>query len=216
MPTLRPGRARRAPRRALLAVTAVAVALLLSGCAPERLGAAAVVDGEPIATQRVQDLAQEYVETVPGQEPGQVQLALLQQLVVDEIFQRISQDRGVRVPEGRVAAQLRTLVTQTGSRKALVRALAQQQNQVVAPSRLEDWLRGRLLFDAIARDLSETSGQPDSAAFDAANRELTEYAGRLDIEINPRYGSWNPDTGIAPLVGGGLSKTVAELGRGRS
>jgi len=37
-------------------------------------------------------------------------------------------------------------------------------------------------------------------------------AGRsLDIEVNPRYGEWNPRRGVSPLVSGGLSKTAAQL-----
>lgn len=197
-------------RRAVAAVLVALAAAALSGCAADRLGAAAVVEGEAISTDQVQDLTREYDAVVPGQPSGRVQLSVLQQLVVDRVFDAMARDLGVHVRAGRVSAELDALTTQVGGRKALVRALASQQRQVVPPSQLERWMRDRLLFDAIAREISGTSATADPD-FDKANRQLTEYAATMDIEINPRYGSWNPDSGIAPLVGGGLSKTAAEL-----
>lgn len=204
-------RGARAVRRRTMAIVLAAVAVTaLSGCSPERLGAAAVVDGRTISTDHLQDLAREYDAVVPGQPPGRVQLSVLQQLIVDEVFDAMSKDLGVRVRPGRVSAELDALVAQVGGRKALVRALSSQQRQVVPPSQLERWMRDRLLFEAIAREVTGASAdaQPD---FDVANRKLTEYAAGMDIEINPRYGAWNPDSGITPLVSGGLSKSVAEL-----
>jgi hypothetical protein len=33
----------------------------------------------------------------------------------------------------------------------------------------------------------------------------------MEIEVSPRYGEWDPRSGLTPLVSGGLSQTVAEL-----
>lgn len=207
-----PRRATSWRRRAAAAVLAAATAASLAGCTTDRLGTAAIVEGEAISTAEVQDLSREYDAVVPGQPPGRVQLSVLQQLVVDRVFAAMARDLDVHVRAGRVSRELDALVEQVGGRKALVRALATQQRQVVPPSQLESWMRDRLLFDAIARRIAGTA-EATEASFEQANRELTKYAASMDIEVNPRYGTWNPDSGIAPLVSGGLSRTVEELAK---
>jgi hypothetical protein len=196
-------------RRVVAAVMAAAAVLLVSGCSLDRLGAAAVVEGGKIPTERVQELAQEHLRAVGGGDSQQVQRSILQQLVVSRVFDEIARERGLRVSEGRIAESLDAIVQQVGSRRGVVQALAQQQQQVLAPSQLQRWMRDQLLFEALARDLA--SGEPDQEAFDRANQVLTQHARGMDIEINPRYGRWNAERGIAPLVGGGLSQTVEQL-----
>lgn len=204
----RPARSLRS--RTMAALLAALAVTVLSGCSADRLGAAAVVEGEVIRTDHLHELAREYDTVVPGQPSGRVQLSVLQQLVVDEVFDAMARDLGVTVRPGRVANELDALLTQVGGRKALVRALSSQQRQVVPPSQLERWMRDRLIFDAIARELSggSATAEPD---FERANKALTEYAASMDIEISPRYGTWDPDSGIAPLVSGGLARTASEL-----
>ena len=205
---------RRAGRLACATLVTLAVGMTgaLAGCSVDRLGAAAVVDGEVISTEEVQQQARDYLEVVPDTDPGQVQLAVLQQMIVNRVFRKISRDSGVRVSRARVSRELNGLIESVGGRKALVRAISGQTRQVVAPSQLEDWMRSRLLFAKFAADLGGTGGGPPSQqALDQANRQLTRYAARMDIELSPRYGRWDPRGGITPLVSGGLSRPAAEL-----
>ena len=207
----------RVRRLVAAAVLAAGLGAALAGCSTDRLGSAAVVGGEPVSTEEVQRLARDYLEVVPGGDPRQVQLAVLQQTIVDRIFQEGSRDTGVRVRDGRVAARLGELIEQTGGRAELVQAISSQTQQVVAPGQLEQWMRNRLLFERLAVELGDRpSGPPTEQALNRANRTLTRYANRLDIEVSPRYGSWNPDSGITPLVSGGLSRSEEELAGGRS
>ena len=215
-------RTRRYAGRLVAVVTAVAA---LAGCSTDRLGSAVVIEGEAVSTQHVQELAQEYEAVVPGSDSAQVQLAVLQQIIVGRVFREIAEDTGVRVSNSRVTGQLDRLVEQVGGRRALVRAISEQTQQIVAPGQLEQWMRARLLFAKFAEELEGPAGAgspeapgspPSEEALDAANKQLTRYARRMDIEVNPRYGRWDPDNGITPLVSGGLSRTTAELTGGAS
>ncbi len=198
-------------RRIVLRLVATVVAIVaVAGCGVDRLGAAAVVDGHKISIDQLQDLTREFTTAVPGQESGQAQAAILQQLILRRVLAAQARDAGVRVSDGRVASQLSGLITRLGGRKQLAAALA-QQGQVVAPSQFSDWLRGQLLFQRIARKLGGGTGAPSQEALAEADAQLRGYSRRAQIEVNPRYGSWNARSGVTPLVGGGLSTTVDQL-----
>lgn len=208
--------------RRTVAVTGVACAavLVLSGCSGDRLGAAAVIDGRTVTTDQLQSSTRAYLEIVPGADAGDAQLAILQQQIVSAVIEGVARDRGVRVREGRIARERDDVLESVGSRKQLVTALAQsQQPSVLAPTDIDRWVRDRLLFTAIAADICgcdpDTAGDAESQqALTQANDELREKSASMDIEVSPRYGRWDPDQGIAPLVSGGLSKTVDELRAG--
>lgn len=198
-------------RRTVLRLVAAVVAIVaLAGCGVDRLGAAAVVDGHKISIDRLQDLTREFTTAVPGQEPGQAQAAILQQLILRRVLAVQARDAGVRVSDGRVASQLSSLIARVGGRKQLAAALA-QQGQVVAPSQFADWLRSQLLFRRVASQLGGGTGEPSEEAFAQADAQLRTYSRRAQIEVNPRYGSWSARSGVTPLVGGGLSTTVDQL-----
>jgi hypothetical protein len=195
-------------------LTVAAAVTLLTGCAEDRLGTAAIIDGEAISTQDLQDATRSYLDVVPGGDPGDTQLAILQRRIVSAVIDEVAREHDVRVREGRVAAERDDVLSTVGDRRDLIRTLAQSQ-QVIAPSDVDRWIKDRLLFDRIAADICDCEVQAQSAeaqeAFTAANDELRDTSAAMDIEISPRYGEWDPDQGISPLVSGGLSKTVDEL-----
>jgi hypothetical protein len=205
------------PRRAALALVAAGTAVLaLSGCSPERLGSAAVIDGETVSTDELQTAAQEYLEVVPEADPADVQVAILQRTVVSEVIDEAARRVGVGVRDGRVAAERDELLPSVGGRKGLIRTLAQsQQPTILAPGDVDRWIKDRLLFNQIAAEISGrelAEGDPATQqALNQANRLLSRTSRSMDIEISPRYGRWDPASGITPLVSGGLSKTAAEL-----
>ena len=86
---------------------------------------------------------------------------------------------------------------------------------MLPPDDVEDWVKDRLLFNAIAEKIGGgplNTAEPESQqVLEEVQSQLSEAGDSLDIEINPRYGEWDPTSGITPLVSGGLSKTAAEL-----
>jgi hypothetical protein len=202
------------PRRAALALTAAVFAL--TGCSPERLGAAAVINNETVTTDELQTAARAYLEVVPGADPADVQLAILQRAIVSEVIDEAARQVGVGVREGRVAAERDDLLPSVGGRDGLIRTLAQsQQPTILAPGDVDRWIKDRLLFNAIAAEISGRELAPDDPAtqqaLNEANRLLSRTSRSMDIEVSPRYGRWDPESGITPLVSGGLAKTEDEL-----
>jgi len=211
-------------RSAAVVLCAVLAAGVLAGCSLDRLGAAAVVGGKPISTDRVHELTTEYLRALPDQDPGPVQRGILDQLITARVYAEVARDQGVGVRNAQVAAELSGLIERFQGRRALVQAIQANQEvpEFVAPSMLESWLKTQLLFVAVARRLNGGVLNPQDestrAAFTRADREVAKVANRLDVEVNPRYGRWRADrdvdptvSSIVPLVSGGLSKSEDEL-----
>ena len=215
MTTIRTARRR---RRTAAAGLACAAALVLSGCSDARLGAAAVVDGTAIPVSDLQDATNEYLEVIPGGDPKQAQVAILQSMIISEVLDEVARDNGVRVPDGRVAAERDDLFESFGGRRGLVRTLAnsQQQPTILPPSGVERWVKDRLLFNAIAEEVGggplNTADPESQEVLVEVQDQLTKAGEDLDIEVNPRYGSWSPKRGITPLVSGGLATPLDQGG----
>lgn len=203
-------------RTAVVGVVACLAVLGLTGCSGDRLGAAAVIDGTAVTTEELQQSTRAYLDVVPDGDTGDAQLAILQRKVVSAVIDSVARDQGVRVREGRVAQERDDLLRSVGGRKGLVRALAQSQNPtVLPPSEIDRWVKDRLLFNEIAAEICgcelDPTAEETQQALSAANDALRKRSASMDIEISPRYGEWDPDQGISPLVSGGLSKSVDEL-----
>jgi hypothetical protein len=215
MTTIRHARRRRLTAAAGLACAAT---LLLSGCSDARLGAAAVVDGQAIPISDLQDATNAYLKVIPGGDPKQAQVAILQSMIISEVLDEVARDNGVRVPDGRIAAERDDLFESFGGRRGLVRTLAnsQQQPTILPPSGVERWVKDRLLFNAIAEEVGggplNTADPESQEVLVEVQDQLTQAGEDLDIEVNPRYGSWSPRRGITPLVSGGLATPLDEGG----
>lgn len=188
----------------------------LAGCSSDRVGTAAVIEGRTVSVDDLQTRTQEHLAVVPGGDAGDAQRSLLQRMIVSAAIDAAARDAGVRVRAGEIASERAALFESVGGRKALIRTLAQsQQPTVLAPEDIDRWIKDRLLFRAIAEEIA---GGPLSAeapeteqAITAANEALRAAGEQIDVEVSPRYGTWDPASGITPLVSGGLSKTAAEL-----
>jgi hypothetical protein len=210
-------------RRWTTALLAALAATALAGCTVERVGAAAVVDGDPISTERVQDLTQEYLDAVPGADAGQAQRAILQSLVLERVYDRAADRLDVGVSASRVAQETRQLERFVHENalcpedqtieECLPGLLAARNTPGVAPSRVADWVRGQVLLEQVTMEINDLS-QGEAATEEMAqktNRRLQRIAAGMDIEVNPRFGRWAGDAVIVPVTSGGLASDVAEL-----
>lgn len=209
-PTIPTAHRRRLVTRGLAVTTALLALTSLTSCRADQVGTAAIVDGHSISVHELQDATANYLKAVPSGNAGDAQHAILQQMIVSAVIEKAGKTAGVTVSAGEVASQRDQVLTsvraaaraaKVSARAYVSRQLAQGQNAaVVPPVQLDQFIRVQLLAGKL--------GQNDPAA---ASETISSAAAHTDVEVNPRYGRWNPQQGLAPLISGGLSKTVEEL-----
>ncbi|MCH6160698.1 SurA N-terminal domain-containing protein [Streptomyces marispadix] len=178
------------------AVTLLVAAPLLTGCGDDaHPGAAAVTGGERItmgqlqakvkAVRDAQRAAPHGAELVKGS--GQLTRAALDGLIRERIVEKAAKDAGVSVTRREVGKYHAQLRKQAGGEKQLKDALLQQQ--AVAPSQIDDWMRMQVAVDKISKAENIDPRTPQGNA--ALRKKFSETSKDLHISVNPRYGKWN-------------------------
>jgi hypothetical protein len=206
----------RPTRVAALLVAALAATVALSGCGEqEKLGSAAVVDGHPISTDQLQTATNDFLKVVPGQDTGNAQLRILERMILSRLIDKEAADVGVHASPGEVAKARNKLLPSVGGELGLVRQLAAgQQPILVPPSYVNRWFKDRVLYTKIAQRLAVNGDPTSQQSVNATTKALIATGRAMDVEVSPRYGTWNSKRGLTPLVSGGLSKTAAEIAKG--
>jgi outer membrane murein-binding lipoprotein Lpp len=185
-------------RTAFLVTAAIAAAPLLTACGNDaRPGAAAVVGGQRITVAQLEDRVDEvrsaqraavrddaqYAQAVAR--TGTLTRTTLQSMVLDRVLHRAAQDAGVTVSRKEVQQMRTGLERQVGGAQALETAWLEQYD--VAPERLDDNLRLQLEAQKLAEKLGTDTSRPEFW------KALSEASKKLDIDLNPRYGTWDVD-----------------------
>ncbi|MGW7051776.1 SurA N-terminal domain-containing protein [Streptomyces sp. NPDC054887] len=185
-------------RTALSLSTALLVAApFLAACGNEaHPGAAAVVDGgriEVAALQSQVEDVREAQQTSPQSaqligSTGQLGRAKLYDLIVDRIVRRAADDAGVSVSRKEVQRARDEAVRQAGGAEQLSAMYLQQRG--VAPDQIEDALRRDVLVGKLAEKIGATN-TPEGQR--KVNEAFVAASKALDIDVNPRYGTWNDE-----------------------
>lgn len=181
-----------ARRRLKLAAVAAGAAALLAGCGLHP-GAAAVVGSQSISHAEVDDVALAVCRAnVAGAEasgqpasplPSRGARELAVELLVDtELAQQLGEREGVEADQQAVAQA----VAQNEAGLALLDAEQQEQLR----STLRDYAEGQFMLIEVGRK-SLGSQVPEEEALAEGQRILGEYAASVDVEIDPRYGSYD-------------------------
>ena len=199
--------------RVLLAVVVMCAAL--TACDPDQVGAAAIVGGKPIAVEDLQAATEDYLKAVPNQPQGEAQASILDSMIRSEVIAAAARRAKVSATRGEVAQVRDRALSEFGSRVNLTRALAQGENgQVIPPTHIDRVARDVVLQDKLVQKLAGGRDPNSPEVADNVRKAFSSAARSLDIEVNPRYGTWNPDQlALTAGVGGGLSKSVAERTR---
>ncbi|MFF0017178.1 SurA N-terminal domain-containing protein [Streptomyces sp. NPDC005374] len=186
-------------RRTALVLSAAlaAAAPLLTACGSDaHPGAAAVVGNQRITVAQLENRVTEVrdaqrtvatdqnAQAVP--EKGTLARAVLHNMVLDRVLHRAAENAGVTVTRKEVQELRSALEQQAGGAKALEAAWVDQYG--IAPERLDDNLHLRLEAQKLATDLGTETGTP---AFWSA---LSKASKELDVDLNPRYGTWDVKT----------------------
>lgn len=167
--------------RAIAALGSAVAAAGLVACDSDQVGAAAVVDGEQITVSELQDEVRafhEFAGTEPTGDQSALQRQYLNATISHMIVEEVGQDVGVSVSEAEIdqfiADEFSALNPEGDIEQLMV------ENQLTEES-FRRAIRDSLLFTKIAEELGGEG--PAGQRYEAVAEEM-------DIEVNPRYGSW--------------------------
>ncbi|MEU5040461.1 SurA N-terminal domain-containing protein [Streptomyces griseorubiginosus] len=184
-------------RTALVLSAALACAApLLTACSNDaHPGAAAVVGGQRITVAQLENRVTEVRDAQRAAVTDDAQYAqaiaktgtltrdVLHGMVLDRVLHRAAEDARVSVTRKEVQQLRAGLEEQAGGSKGLETAWLQQYG--IAPERLDESLRLQLEAQKLAAKLGTDTSDP---AFWGA---LTKASKELDVDLNPRYGTWD-------------------------
>ncbi|CAL9474888.1 hypothetical protein SUDANB108_02931 [Streptomyces sp. enrichment culture] len=183
-------------RTALLLTAAIAAVPLLTACGNDaHPGAAAVVGGQRITVSQLEERVGEVraAQRAAVRDDAQYQQAVartgtltrdtLQTMVLDRVLHRAAADAGVTVSRKEIQKMRSGLEQQAGGPEALETTWLQQYG--IPPQRLEENLRLQLEAQKLAERLGTDTTRPE---FWTA---LSEASEKLDVDLNPRYGTWD-------------------------
>lgn len=184
-------------RTALVLSAALACAApLLTACSNDaHPGAAAVVGGQRITVAQLENRVTEVRDAQRAAVTDEAQYAqaiaktgtlsrdVLHGMVLDRVLHRAAEDAHVSVTRKEVQQLRAGLEEQAGGSKGLETAWLQQYG--IAPERLDESLRLQLEAQKLAAKLGTDTSDP---AFWGA---LTKASKELDVDLNPRYGTWD-------------------------
>ncbi len=183
-------------RTALLLSAAIAAAPVLTACGNDaHPGAAAVVGDQRITVSQLENRVNEvraaqraavadeaqYAQTVAR--TGSLTRDTLHGMVLERVLHQAAQDEGVTVSRKEIQRMRSGLEQQTGGAEALETAWLQEYG--VAPKHLDDNLRLQLEAQKLAAKLGTDPSRPEFW------KALSVASKKLDIDLNPRYGTWD-------------------------
>ena len=186
-------------RVSLLVLAAVT---LLSGCSNTFVPAAAIVDGVRISQDALQaryernlalaDPAQASQVTAPGATARRADFTrqVLSSLILEQIIERYAKDRAIKVTAAEINTELNAEIAQLGQAQ-FQRELTRRGLEVAD---VRESIRGFLLQNKVRDDI--TKGLPAGAPPEQVNQFLNQWLERrltsADIEVNPRFGKFDP------------------------
>ncbi len=196
----------RATFRLALAGAAL-VALPLTTACENRIGLAASVGSSRIETSTLTSVTDRSAAalastgtTVPAGQEATLQRGVLNLLVREALLDEVAKAQDITVTPAELAKERASEAQQAGGEKALV---TQSEQGGVSEQDLDLVVREKLLISK----LQAKFGSSDDTAFANA---LTAAAAKINVRVNPRFGSW--DTKTLSIVGASndLSSTVTK------
>lgn len=182
------------------------VALLLSGCSSQ-VGSAAVVGDTKISVNTIQESVRAIVEQRRATGPtensdiasGQMAQDQLRFHIISAILAKAAAQYGVVISPSEFDAYRQNVFTQVGSEQALVTALTQNG---IARQDLDLYLTDLLYQQKLGEKL--VSGDPNNrevvtARDSAVNRLTFETLANTKISVNPRFGVFDPTSGLLTM-----------------
>ncbi|CAB4999862.1 MAG: hypothetical protein F2888_03870 [Actinobacteria bacterium] len=177
-----------------LAISAIAAALLLTGCS--QVGAAATIGDTKITQAVVQgsidsilaergkiDISQMELQT-----GADLNLSQLRFQVLTVLIREVGKDFKIEASKAEIDTRRAGIVEQVGGEAELPKALV---GAGIAPQNLDLYLEAVIVSGKIS-DAIVATGVTQEALGAEITRIVAAKAAQLKVDVNPRYGKWDP------------------------
>lgn len=180
----------------LLTVVVASIAVALTGCA--QVGAAATVGGVRISQATVQGSVDSILAERSGTDTSQMQLETGETLnrsqlrfhLFGTLLREVGAELKITVSKAEIDSQRAAILQQVGGSDRLPIALVAAG---IAPQDLDLYIEAITFSDKIG-NLITASGVPEEQIGTEIQRLMTAKAKELGITVNPRYGTWDPES----------------------
>lgn len=174
----------------------LAVLLLVTGCAGMSSGIS--VGEEDIKSTQIQGVVDEILAARKTVDTAGMELIVGKQLlrnqaqfaVIRILFNQIVIDKNFTISDSDVAARRGDVINQVGGLDRLEPALVSAN---LAASTFDEYLRILIIVDRLNESFI-SSGIPEALVSQEVSKTLVATAEKLGVEVNPKYGTWNPKT----------------------
>ena len=196
-----------------LAISAIAAALLLTGCS--QVGAAATV-GDTTITQAVVQGSIDSILAERGkidisqmelQTGADLNLSQLRFQVLTVLIREVGKDFKIEASKAEIDTRRAGIVEQVGGEAELPKALV---GAGIAPQNLDLYLEAVIVSGKIS-DAIVATGVTQEALGAEITRIVAAKAAQLKVDVNPRYGKWdavNADVVAVDSAGDAVKSTT--------
>ena len=178
----------------ILAISAIAAALLLTGCS--QVGAAATVGDTKITQAVVQgsidsilaERAKIDISQMQLQTGAELNLSQLRFQVLTVLIREVGKDYKISASKSEIDTRRAAIVEQVGGETGLPKALV---GAGIAPQNLNLYLEAVIVSGKIS-DAIVATGVTQEALGAEITKIVAAKAAQLKVEVNPRYGKWDP------------------------
>lgn len=167
--------------------------ILLASCAVvDKAGLAASVNDNQLSVDQlagyIEQMNQAVGEQGLGIDPGEMNRGVINAFIVEYILNEMAASYGVSATDAEVTARIRALELEFGSRSELLRGAAES---LIAEDRLFESIRAGLNTAKLGEYFAPNQNQEEQN--DLLFIELIEYAKTFDIQVAPRFGTWDSE-----------------------
>ena len=193
-----------------LALLAVVSVLGLSGCG--KVDSAATLGDITISQASAQTIVDEVLAERAKVDTSQMQLqsgsalnrSQLRFTIVTTLFDEIAKELKLSITSTELTQAESELITQSGGQEALAQNLVAAE---IAPKNFDRYIRAIVTSNKIQEALI-ASGVAQEEVSARISQLVNAKAAQLKVEVNPRYGTWDPTTGdIVATDSAGLAVT---------
>ena len=181
----------------ILALLGVISVLALSGCG--KVDSAATVGDITISQASAQSIIDEVLAERTKVDASQMQLqsgnalnrSQLRFTIVTTLFDEIAKELKLEISLTEIEKAKADLIAQSGGQEALAKNLVAAE---IAPSNFNNYVRAIITSNKLQEAL-KASGVSDADVSARITQLINAKAAELKVEVNPRYGTWDQDTG---------------------